>query len=245
MGVQLTVDEAVQSLKNTSLPSLVVEGKDDMTVYRWIERELASISIDIFPVGGRNNVLAVWQRRAEFAGSKVAFLIDTDLELFTGSPLRSKEVILTHGYSIENDVLSTGAAIALMNRNELKHFEALLDPVCDWFAFEVEEHLAGRNPEFYHHLDRLVPKGKLCLCPTFCATRGFTSPSQSLKRKIRSKYSSMLRGKHLLLCYVRCLSHKSRANNTYSADNLLDISTKFPKKKALLNRIVSDVQSVL
>jgi hypothetical protein len=245
MGVQLTVEEVVAHLKGTNLPSLVVEGKDDMTVYRWIEREMGTAEVDLLPVGGRNNVLAVWARNAEFPNAKVAFLVDSDLELFTGSPLRSPKVILTRGYSIENDVLSTGTAAALMTVNEAKHFQTMLDHVCEWFAFEVDEYLNGRAPEFSHHVDRLVPKDKNILCPLFCAHRGFKSPPAKLKQQIRKKYDVLLRGKHLLSCYVRCLSGKSRQNNKYSADNLLDLSTKFPKRTTHLKRIMAQVQAAL
>jgi len=245
MGVELTVDEVVAHLKGTSLPSLVVEGKDDMTVYRWIEHEMEAAAVNLLPVGGRNNVLAVCARHTEFPAAKVAFLVDSDLEIFTGSPTRSHKVILTRGYSIENDVLSTGTAAALMNAGETKHFEKLLDHVCEWFAFEVNEYLEGRTPEFSHHVDRLVPKDKNVLCPLFCAQRGFITPPAKLKNQIRKKCDLMLRGKHLLWCYVRCLGGKSRQKNKYTADNLLDLSTKFPKRKALLKRLILQVQAAL
>jgi hypothetical protein len=79
----------------------------------------------------------------------------------------------------------------------------------------------------------------------FCAQRKFKFPPKKLKQKIRKKYELMLRGKHLLACYVRCLSGELRKKNKYTADNLLELSVKFPKKTALLKRIVAEVECAL
>lgn len=68
MPVQvMTVDELVASLRRTTLPTVLVEGSDDMNVYRWIEDRLDPAQVSILTCGGRNTLLQVYERRAEFS----------------------------------------------------------------------------------------------------------------------------------------------------------------------------------
>ncbi len=39
MEIHLTEEEIVQLLKRSALTTILVEGKDDMTIYRWIEEK--------------------------------------------------------------------------------------------------------------------------------------------------------------------------------------------------------------
>ncbi len=55
----LTADELVATLIHTTLPTILVEGTQDMTIYRWLENHIGLSNTDILPCGGRNNLLAV------------------------------------------------------------------------------------------------------------------------------------------------------------------------------------------
>lgn len=242
MGVEFTVDETVGALKHSSLPSLVVEGKDDMTVYRWLERELAAKSVNLFPVGGRSNVFKVLNRRTEFPNAKVAFLADSDLDVFNTTSRHLPGVIWTQGYSIENDVLASKTVEQLLEPAEEREFGLLLAQFCRWFAFEVHQHLNGQAAEVKHHVNVVVPIGQKCLCPKFCRKRCYSEPPIRLTKRIRRNYLLLLRGHSLLGCYLRYLSAPSRGTNKYSATNLLDISTKFPHRKRLTRRLITEVE---
>jgi hypothetical protein len=242
MAVEFTADEVVAALKHTSLPSLVVEGKDDMTVYRWLERELATVSVNLFPVGGRSNVFKVLDRRTEFPNAKVAFLVDSDMSVFDQATPCRPGVIWTKGYSIENDLLASRAVEKLLEPAEARGMEILLDEICRWFAFEIYQYLNGREAQVKHHVNVVVPIGQTCLCPKFCRKRGYAEPPARLAETIRKKYLLYLRGHSLLGCYLRFLSAPSRGSNKYSATNLLDISTKFPRRTRLTKRLISEVE---
>lgn len=242
MGVEFTVDETVGALKHSSLPSLVVEGKDDMTVYRWLERELAAKSVNLFPVGGRSNVFKVFNRQAEFPRAKVAFLADSDMDVFVPTSPQPPGVIWTRGYSIENDVLASGTVEQLLEPAEEREFRLLLDEFCRWFAFEVHQHLNGQAAEVKHHVNVVLPIGHTCICPKFCRKRCYTEPPTRLTQKIRRNYLLLVRGHSLLGCYLRFLSAPSRGTNKYSATNLLDLSTKFPRRKRLTRRLIMEVE---
>ena len=115
-----TVDELVATLHRSELPTVVVEGKDDMQIYRWVEARIGNRNADVLPVGGRENPLSVYERRTEYAHLPVAFVADRDMWLFSGIPPGYRDIIWTEGYSIEND-LYLGAEL-----------ENMLDPMKLW-----------------------------------------------------------------------------------------------------------------
>ncbi len=45
----LTADELVATLIHTTLPTILVEGKYDMTIYRWLENHIGLSHTDILP----------------------------------------------------------------------------------------------------------------------------------------------------------------------------------------------------
>ncbi len=131
-----TVDELVSTLRRSKLPTVVVEGKDDMQIFRWMEDLLEVHEIDVLAAGMRSNVLAVYDRRSEFDHLPVAFIADRDKELFTQLPVGYEDIIWTQGYSIEND-LYAGADPSLenlMDPQEADEHRQLLDTIIEWFA---------------------------------------------------------------------------------------------------------------
>ena len=155
-----TVDELVSTLRRSKLPTVVVEGRDDMQIFRWMEDLLQIHEVDVLGVGGRSNLFAVYDRKSEFVHLPVAFIADQDKELFTRLPAGYEEIIWTQGYSIEND-LYAGADPSLenlMDPQEAAEHRQLLDTIIEWFTFEVEEFLNGRTPQFNHNCK--------CRCPS-------------------------------------------------------------------------------
>ena len=111
-------------------------------------------------VGGRETLLAVYQRRNEFAHLPVAFVADRDLWLFSGIPPGYPDIIWTEGYSIENDLYAGASLEDLLNADEVDEHRQVLDLIIEWFAFEVEEYLAGREPRVDTHCNEIVPLGR-------------------------------------------------------------------------------------
>ena len=54
------VDELVSTLRRSRLPTIVVEGKADMQIFRWMEGllKIKIHDVDVHGVGGRLNLFA-------------------------------------------------------------------------------------------------------------------------------------------------------------------------------------------
>ena len=238
-----TVDELVSTLRRSKLPTVVVEGRDDMQIFRWMEDLLKIHEIDVLGVGGRPNLFAVYDRRTEFAHLPIAFIADRDKELFTQLPVGYENIIWTQGYSIEND-LYAGADPSLenlMDPQEAAEHRQLLDTIIEWFAFEVEEFLDGRTPEFNHHCNEVVPQGQTEIDNGFRQRRGFRHPNSELQQQIRNAYQLQLRGKLLFQMLVRFLS-KSNRWVKHSTHSLYEIAFKMTPFHPLMNRLIQEIE---
>lgn len=239
----LTVDELVSTLRRSKLPTVVVEGRNDMQILRWMEDLLKTHEIDILGVGGRPNLLAIYDRKSEFEHLPIAFIADRDKELFTQLPVGYEEIIWTQGYSIEND-LYAGAEPSLenlMDPQEAAEHRQLLNTVIKWFAFEVEEFLAGRIPEFNHHCNEVVPQGQTEIDSGFRQCRGFRRPNSELLQEIKDAYQLQLRGKLLFQMLVRFLS-KSNRRIKHSIHGLYEIAFKMTPFHPLMNRLIQEIE---
>ena len=238
-----TVDELVSILRRSKLPTVVVEGKDDMRVFRWMEDLVKAHEVDVLGVGGRLNLFAIYDRRSEFAHLPVAFIADRDKELFTQLPVGYEEIIWTQGYSIEND-LYAGADPSLenlMDPQEAAEHKQLLNTIIEWFAFEVEEFLAGRDHEFDHHCNEIVHLGQTVMDNGFRQRRGFRYPNSELEQQIREAYQLQLRGKQLFQMLVRFLSAPNRSAK-YSYHGLYEIAFKMTSFHPLMHRLIQEIE---
>ena len=238
-----TVNELVSTLCRSKLPTVVVEGKDDMQIFRWMEDLLEIDTVDILGAGGRSNLLAVYDRKSEFNHLPVAFVADRDKELFTQLPAGYDEIIWTKGYSIEND-LYAGADPSLenlMDSQEAAEHEQLLTAIIEWFTFEVEEFLAGRTPEFNHHCNEVVPQGQTEIDDGFRQRRGFRIPNSDLQQQIKDAYQLQLRGKLLFQMLARFLSETNRQIK-HRIHGLYEIAFKMSPFHSLMDRIIQEIE---
>ena len=237
------VDELVSTLRRSRLPTIVVEGKTDMQIFRWMEDALNVHEADVLDVGGRPNLLAVYDRRSEFAHLPVAFIADRDKELFTQLPLGYEEIIWTQGYSIENDLYAGAepSLESLMDPHETDEHRQVLNIIVEWFAFEVEEFLAGRDYKFDHHCNKIVPLGQTVMDNGFRQRRGFRQPNAELEQQIREAYQLQLRGKQLFQMLVRFLSASNRLAK-YSYHDLHEIAFKMTSFHPLMHRLIQEIE---
>lgn len=222
--MRLTADEIVEILRRTSLPTVLVEGTTDAYVYRLLEDQVGAGWL-FLPCGGRKTLLDVFERRAAFAGQRVAFVADRDMWLFTSIPSQYNGVVFTAGYSIENDVLDGESIERLFDASERQTFSILLAEIAKWFAFEVESFRAGNEPRVAAHIDRILPLNSVSLCPDFCRACGYCPPADATHRDVVANYRIRLRGKHLLDLLHRILSAPTRRSK-FSKMNLLEIAAK-------------------
>ena len=130
----LTTNEIVASLARSSSYNLVVEGKDDMTIFRFISERTG---LNLLPCGGKANLLEVYKRRNEFKDSKVIFFVDKDLWVFQNIPEEYSEIIFTEGYSIENDIIADSKIFEFYSKTEINIYELAKSELAKWWANEI------------------------------------------------------------------------------------------------------------
>ena len=101
----MTATEIVSSLAHTSIPTIVVEGRDDMSILRLLEDKSG---INVLPCGGKDCLLEVFERREQFSGLKCAFLLDRDTWIFSSVPQVEVDP-LVEGYGV---AVATGLPVA-------------------------------------------------------------------------------------------------------------------------------------
>jgi len=228
--ITFSEDEIIDYLKRSELPTLLVEGRDDMSIYRWIESIDPDKEIDVIQCGGRATLLKIFKRRREINNVLCVFLADKDMWLFSVIPEEYKEIIFTNGYSIENDVLDGSCIINLLENNEKTKFDMLAQKLSHWFAFEVIEYRCNRKYHVDYHPSNLIPLGSTELDLSCIQPRNFIKPNRNLERSIRTNFHQKFRGKSLLNLYVRILNAKRRRSK-YSKKNIIELSAKINGSK--------------
>ena len=128
-----------------------------------------------------------------------------------------------------------------MDPQEAAEHRQLLDTIIEWFAFEVEEFLNGRTPEFNHHCNKVVPQGQTEMDNGFRQRRGFRRPNSKLLQEIKDAYQLQLRGKLLFQMLVRFLS-KSNRQVKHRSHGLYEIAFKMTPFHPLMNRIIQEIE---
>src|ERR1044072_1918211 len=206
-----TVNEMVEALKRSSLPTVLVEGEGDIVVYRTFERRLGSHHANFLPVGGRESLLAMYARKNEFAQIPTCFVADQDMWLFEGQPHQFKDMVTTAGYSIENDVYhDSDIETVVLHEDEIANHKIMLDELARWFAFQVEEFLQKRPFMADPHLYQLIPVPGFKCSAAVLSKHGFYEPSNERLQDIRENYKLKLRGKLLYEILVRFSQAKKR-----------------------------------
>ncbi|MDL5037323.1 hypothetical protein QRD40_13285 [Comamonas sp. Y6] len=237
---QLTVDEAIAVIKKSFLPTVVIEGLDDVIVYRKVE-DIGDGFISLLPVGGRDNVLSIYDRRDEFIDKSVAFIADKDLWVLTGIPsnYQSRNLIFTDGYSIENDVFRDVNVLNLMTNAEKESFGKELERFLKWFSIALSRNLNGDCSELKIHpnqvldddneFDRMIRLNDNEIFPN------------ELHDEILRDYSVKLRGKSLFALAIRNLSYKGRPVR-HNHHSIMEHAVSRPG--SLVEKIYSGVEKV-
>lgn len=240
------VDELVVTLRDSQLPTLLVENHSDVHIYaRWVSLRLFdSYNVDVRAVGGKRKLLQIYDKRGDFSHVPVVFIANRGMWSFTGIPEKYKDIIWTTGYSIENDLYSDAKLESLLNESETMEHQQILDSISTWFAFAVEEYLAGNSPELDLHCDEIVPPGKTELDTDFCLRQGFQMPDPDRVQRIRSSYKLLLRGKQLFQLIVRLLSNPTTGfqKATLNDYTLYNFALRMPKSHPLLDRLMEEVK---
>ncbi|GBO53484.1 hypothetical protein APA_1391 [Pseudanabaena sp. lw0831] len=244
-GKELSEQEIVDTLKETkSLLTVLVEGKDDASVYRYLEDQINDLididDVDVLICGGRPKLLNVFERRHEFKNTKTVFLADKDMWFFVGVPREYEKIVFTDGYSIENDLYIEPNFNRFLDKGDVKKFDNLIIELSTWFAFEVNRYKETGDSQCDIHVDIICPNNTLC--PDFKQRINFVNPSQEDVDFIYHQYIRALRGKNLFQALLRFLT---RRTSNYSQANLLELGARVlanPRMDILVKSIVDRFQ---
>ncbi len=231
----MTVNEIVSTLTHSSLPTIFVEGKDDIIVYRQFEKIFGARKVDFFRCNGRATLLEIFKRKDEFAHLNTHFIADKDMWVFVGIPAEYQDVFFTQGYSIENDLFFDGQYLVngLLDSDEIILKDEILHNVIQWFASEVELYING-SVQDNHFSEVSLLNGNVmgfkdaCFTQTFLNQRNIAIlPNSTLITDIQENYISKLRGKFLFQIYRKVFEKHRKALNTkatvYSTAQLFDL----------------------
>ena len=239
-----TPDELIGLLVRSRLPTIVIEGDDDVIVYRRFEETLKHIGVDVLAAGGRESVLEIFRARARFSHIKCVFIIDLDTWVLSGIPTEylARELITTDGYSIENDIIRDGDLESLLVSAERDEYEKSVHSLVSWFSFVIDQRRFGHDIPIARHVNELIDTGHTQLKPTLSASINLpTTPSESFER-IKDDYKKYLRGKTLFSLLLRYLSYAGRKPQ-HKGQALLE--TVAVKPGPILNRMRSNVEAAL
>ncbi|RSK37218.1 DUF4435 domain-containing protein [Hymenobacter metallilatus] len=217
----LTEEELVQTLVRSALPTVIIEGKDDAVIYRWMEEEEGVGRLNFLSCGGRDMVLKLYDRRSEFSHIKTAFVADLDAYLYTGVPIEYSDIVWTNGYSIENDLYYGRGIESMLNANERIAFCTSINNFIKYYGFEFENCINENECCFRYHPNQILDDNH-ALEVGFLTKVGYINPNAGTVNHILSSYDTMIRGKTLFALILRHLSGSDRSIK-YSKWNLLEI----------------------
>ena len=200
--------ELKRRLGNTQEATILVEGKDDIVIYRWLADWAGFSSANILQCEGRETLREIYKERHLYP-FVVLYITDQDMFIFSQIPQELLGMCFTAGYSIENDLFADGKDFLyrLLSSHELERKDELLKNLCQWFAFEVELFLEGQttNNKFSDVKilnEGVIEKGKNYFTENFLKERNYKKPSEKLLNQISENYALQVRGK-FLKCYKR------------------------------------------
>jgi hypothetical protein len=239
----MSVDEIMATLKRSSLPTVLIEGQDDVVVYRQLESIYDAYGISVLPVGGRSSLLEIFRRRQELPeGRLVCFLSDLDTWIVAGIPQEfiAPDLIFTDGYSIENDALSDINAEQMLTIAEREVFRQELERFCRWYSLALSRHLSGKNVPFDLHPNYILDDNDRY--DLFTHLDDDEVYPQVLFERIFANYKRELRGKSLTGLLLRQLSTAGRGTR-HQSQALLEMASV--RGGQYISRIFEAVGNVL
>jgi hypothetical protein len=224
MNNVLSVDDIIVTLNHSAFPSLIIEGKDDILVFRRLEQNVSIRGFTILPAGGRSAVLELFRRRNEIRNQDgVFFFADRDLWLFDVVPAeyRHDRLMFTVGYSIENDMYIDGELEALLTPAEQIRFTEDIETYLAYYCRVVSGYLSGQGDNGLADHPNMVLDNPAEL-NLRCEALGGIAVSAEIASTIRTNYFTHLRGKTLFQIILRQLSKGGR-NPKYSKAALFDL----------------------
>lgn len=220
-----SLEELRSLLQRSDARTLLTEGRDDYSLFRGVGRRVGSG--DLLPAGGKNNVLLLRQEAHTFSCPKTAFLVDRDLWLFSGEPagVVGSDLIITEGYSIENDLLRDCDAESLLDDDQVASYQADLQLLIEWYCSGVTAKLANHLFDFDRPIRTIIDPVTGLLSPEATIDIAMWQPSATLIAQVSADHQRLLRGKSWLRLLSKYLAAQGRLIQ-HSPKAILDFGIK-------------------
>ncbi|WP_276503207.1 DUF4435 domain-containing protein [Terrimonas pollutisoli] len=233
MAITLTKEELLAYLKKSSLNTILVEGKEDASIYRWIENELTSdCSFDLLPCDGRDTLLDIFEKKHEINDIKLLFIADKDKFVYREVPDKYKDIIWTSGYSIENDLYFGGYLEALLTEPEKIKFQKGLANFIMYYSHDVEKVKRGIDSELRYHPNQILDTAFDLIKTNNC---GF-DVSETINQ-LTGSYQLLIRGKSLFSLLFLILCDKNRPIK-HKKSSLMEVCLKCNENNLVRNIIM-------
>lgn len=191
----------ISKIEKSKKPIVIVEGPDDIIVYRQLITFYSNKGLTVLPAGGRDKALQVFEliKDRELI-NKVIFIVDKDLWVFSDIPDKNKHqrVLTTQGYSIENDIFTDGNVEELMKGEGcFQKFKSDLKEYLGWYSITIDQHLRGNNNSPIDVSAKVFFEDVSFANNVKTVKKANQFPAD-LHTQILSDYSNKLRGKNLL-----------------------------------------------
>ena len=240
------VEKLVTSLCNSEESHhLVIENFQDVDIYRQLVERRGIPEVKIHASGGRSELLSVYERRGEFSHLPVAFVANQGMWLFTRISEGYEDLILTEGFSLENDVYAGASLERLLERHETpKHLQMLTFAIVT-FALEVENYNHGYLMDDFQFED-VVPPSVFEPDVNFRKRIESQPPDPKLVQYIKAEYQLRLRGDWLFQILTRFLNASGRDFKfDITPHSLYHIALMMPKMNFLLDNLMRKVEKKL
>ncbi len=215
VNAHIEVNDYINTLKNSNIPTVIVEGKDDIVIYRHLEDEF---DINVLAVGGRKEVLKIFDATLDdprLENKTLIFIADKDTWCNTGIPLeyQADNLIFTTGYSLENDVFIDHECQKIIDNHHNKNqFYQDKERFITWYALALQARIDSLNPmpttrdlstnpfHLFKEYDEFI---KLLENETY--------PTE-LQQRLTEKFPLTIHGKSLLTLFIKnCKEFKIQA----------------------------------
>lgn len=245
MGTTMTTDEIIGTIKHSNDLIILVEGIDDIRIYRWLLESIGKGDC-LLSTSGSNTLKAVFRRKNEFEDKKVIFITDKDVLVYSDSiSSEYNGIVFTKGYSIEND-LYQGKKLYddFFDKKDRELFDKALDSFLLYYARELDNLKEGKDYNFREKPEKILEKNDFKLKKNLYPNP--PTPTEGSLTQLKEKYDLLVRG-HSLFKLIAMVLHRKKRESKYKEDNIYEICYKCYKSecidelKSRIERAINDV----
>lgn len=241
----IPVPVIISTIKHSNTGKFViVEGNDDIFVYRVMIELYKSKGIKIIAAGGKDKVLEIFDKINGTSDlNKAIFIVDQDSWIFTKIPknYNHSRIICTSGYSIENDIYIDNKIDDLMKGvGVFTSFNNELETYLKWFSLAISRFINGKDEKLDVHPNTIFKDATTE--KSHCALQVGEIFPQELYDELLNHYALKFRGKCLLPLAIRALGNRP-GGPKYNNRTIME-QTAITGRGIHLNRIFSMVESL-